>query len=109
MAKFRGKVGYGVSVENPEAPGVFVDRITEVEYTGNVVRNTTKNVPGESLNDDISVENSISIIADGFAVGHFMKIKYVEWAGVRWSVTSVEPQRPRLILNLGSVYNGPTP
>jgi hypothetical protein len=107
MAKFRGKVGYGIAVE--EAPGVHVDRITEVPYKGDVIRNTAKGLPGESLNDDISVGNSISIIADGYAIEHFMRIKYVEWAGVNWTVTDVEVQRPRLILSLGSVYNGPTP
>lgn len=109
MAKFHGKVGYGESVEDPEAPGVFVDRITEITYKGNVIRNTASGVPGESLNDDISVNNSISVIADEFAIKHFMLIKYVEWAGVNWTVTDVEVQRPRLILSLGSVYNGPTP
>jgi hypothetical protein len=109
MAKFHGKVGYGTAVENPQAPGVHEDRITTVTYTGDVVRNSVRPGPGESLNGDISVGHSISIIADGYAIEHFMKIKYVEWAGVNWTVTDVEIQRPRLILNLGSVYNGPTP
>ena len=62
----------------------------------------------EYLNNDISVGNSISIIADQHAIEHFFKIKYVRWAGVLWTVTSVEVQSPRLILSLGSVYNGPT-
>lgn len=109
MARFHGKVGYGLAVEDPEAKGVFVDHITEYKYYGDVIRNTRSLSSGESLNDDISVGNSISIIADGFAVEHFMKIKYVEWAGVNWTVTDVEVQSPRLILSLGSVYNGPTP
>jgi hypothetical protein len=36
-------------------------------------------------------------------------MRYVEWAGVRWDVTDVEVQRPRLILRLGGVYHGPLP
>lgn len=64
--------------------------------------------PGEGLNSDITVTNSISIVADEFAIKHFFKIKYVEWAGEFWTVDNVEVQAPRLILSLGSVYNGST-
>jgi hypothetical protein len=109
MARFNGEVGYGESVETPVGSGVWVDEITEFVYTGDVVRNTRKLDEGETLNNDISVGNSISIIADQYAVEHFFKIKYVRWAGVLWTVTSVQVQSPRLILSLGSVYNGPTP
>lgn len=109
MARFYGEVGYGNAVETPPESGVWVDHICEFSYTGDVLRNTRKLNSGESLNDDISVGNSISVIADQYAVEHFFDIKYVRWAGVLWTVTSVEVQSPRLILSLGSVYNGPTP
>jgi len=109
MARFYGEVGYGDSVETPPGSGVWVNQITEFPYTGDVVRNTRKLEPGESLNDDITVGNSISIVADQKAIEHFFKIKYVRWMGVLWTVTSVEVRSPRLILSLGSVYNGPTP
>lgn len=109
MARFFGEVGYGDSIENPSDSGVWIDVITEAQYYGDVIRNTRKLESGESLNDDITVGNSISIVADDFAVEHFFKIKYVRWAGVLWTVTNVEVRTPRLILSLGSVYNGPTP
>ncbi len=109
MARFNGEVGYGESVETPADSGVWVDEITEFTYTGDVVRNTRKLEDGETLNNDISVGNSISIVADQYANEHFFKIKYVRWAGVLWTVSSVQVQSPRLILSLGSVYNGPTP
>ena len=109
MARFHGEVGYGESVETPSDSGVWVDVITEVPYFGDVIRNTRKLESGESLNDDITVGNSISLVADDYAIKHFMKIKYIRWAGVLWTVTSVEVKAPRLILSLGSVYNGPTP
>lgn len=109
MARFHGKVGYGIAVEDPPGSGVHKDRITEFSYSGDVVKNTRKLPSGDNLNNDISVGNSISIVADAYAISHFMKIKYVEWAGVLWTVTEVEVRSPRLILNLGSIYNGPTP
>lgn len=107
MARFHGVVGYGTTVEN--APGVWVDEIVEYPYRGDVVRNARKLEDGESLNKDISVSNSISILADQYAIDHFFKIKYVKWAGALWTVTTVEVRSPRLILSLGEVYNGPTP
>ena len=109
MARFYGKVGYGEASETPAGSGVWVNSITEVSYTGDVVRNTRRLESGESLNDDISVGNSISIVADQYANEHFFDIKYVEWAGVLWTVTSVEVRSPRLVLTIGSVYNSPTP
>lgn len=108
MARFHGEVGYGETVESPPGSGVWVDQITEFPYTGDVIRNSRRLESGEGLNDDISVGNSISIVADQHAIEHFFKIKYVRWAGVLWTVTTVEVRSPRLILSLGSVYNGPT-
>lgn len=109
MARFHGVVGYGETVETPSGSGVWVDQITEVSYFGDVVRNTRRLDEGEQLNTDISVSNAISIVADQYAIEHFFLIKYVEWAGTLWTVTSVEVHSPRLLLRLGSVYNGPTP
>jgi hypothetical protein len=110
MARFYGKVGYGEPVES--SPGVWDNEITEYSYYGDVVRNTRSlEQSGDTpkLNDDISVGNSISIVADAYAKEHFHLIKYVEWSGSLWTVTSVEVRAPRLVLSLGTVYNGPTP
>ena len=107
MTRFYGPVGYGETVET--APGVWEDQIIEALYFGDVVRNTRQLREGEFLNNDLSVNNSISIVADAYANEHFFAIRYVKWAGTRWSITEVEVQSPRLILRLGGVYNGPTP
>jgi hypothetical protein len=107
MARFFGKVGYGESVET--APGVWVDQIVEYSYYGDVVRNSRELRQGQFLNDDLSVQNSISIVADAYANEHFFAIRYVEWAGTLWTIDSVEVLIPRLLLRLGKVYNGPTP
>ena len=107
MARFYGRVGYGESVE--AEPGVWVDEIVERFYYGDVFRNARNLKEGENLNPDLSVQNSISIVADAYANDHFFAIRYVEWAGALWTVSSVEVQSPRLLLRLGEVYNGPTP
>jgi hypothetical protein len=106
MARFYGRVGYGETIET--APGVWVDLVIERSYFGDVVRNARSLQQGENLNSDLSVQNSISIVADAYANEHFFAIRYVEWAGVLWTVSTVEVQSPRLLLRLGEVYNGPT-
>jgi hypothetical protein len=107
MARFHGRIGYGGTVETE--PGVWVDEITERLYFGDVIRNARNLREGENLNADLSVQNSISIVADAYANDHIFAIRYVEWAGALWTVSSVEVQSPRLLLRLGEVYNGPTP
>ena len=107
MAKFYGKIGYA-----SPAPGIgdeddiYTDRITERPYFGDVTRNTKRNDTGSSINDDLKLNNQISIIADAFAWEHYFAIKYVRWMGACWKVTNVEVQRPRLILTIGDVWNG---
>ena len=107
MARFFGRIGYGETVET--APGVWEDVIVERSYYGDVIRNARNLREGENLNFDLSVQNSIRIVADAYANEHFFNIRYVEWAGALWTVSSVEVQSPRLLLRLGEVYNGPTP
>lgn len=106
MAKFFGVIGYATSVE--KAPGVWDNEIVEYSYYGDVVRNTRKLREGESVNNDLSVNNSISIVADAYANEHFFAIAYIKWAGTLWTVSDVEVQSPRLLLRLGGVYHGPT-
>lgn len=108
--RFFGAIGYSTgTAETPPGSGVWVDNISERSYRGDVVRNIKRDEPGENLHDDLKVNNAISIVADEHAYHHFFAIKYVVWQDVRWAVSAVEVRPPRLILNLGEVYNGPTP
>lgn len=109
MARFHGEVGYGISVEDPPDSGNWVNKITEYSYTGDVIRKQRNLESGDQVNDDITVANSISIVADEYAIEHFAHIKYVRWGGVCWTVPTVEVRHPRLILSIGKVYNGPKP
>lgn len=106
MAKFYGTIGYAVSTEI--RPGVWSNDITERKYFGDVIRNSSRwSTSSESTNDDLTINNQISIVSDPFADQYFYAIKYVEYMGVRWKVTNVEVrQYPRLLLTLGGVYNG---
>lgn len=103
MAKFYGNVGYGVQVET--ALDVYTEEIVPHPHRGDIVRNYTRWENGESLNDNLNVSNSISIVADPFALTHFNSIKWVEWMGAKWKVTGIEVAYPRIILQVGGVWN----
>ena len=103
MAKWYGKIGYAQTVET--TPGVWTEQIAERYYYGDVKRSTRRLQPADKLNDNITVSNEISIISDQFAEQNFHSIRYVEFMGVKWKVSNVEVQFPRLILTVGEVYN----
>lgn len=103
MAKFYGKVGY-LSIEET-SPDVYSEVLTERLYKGDVLRNQKRYQASEGLNDDVIVNNSISIVADSYAYENAFAIKYVQWMGVLWKIISIEIQRPRIILSLGGKYN----
>ena len=106
MTKFYGVIGFGESVEI--RPGVYDDVVVEYTYKGDVKRNTRRSQDGEKVNNDLTVGNSISIVADAYARENFFSMRYIHWAGTNWTVEDVTVQSPRLVLRLGGVYNGPT-
>ena len=104
MNKWYGKVGY---VETSEVePGIWEEQETVRSYYGEFVRNSSKFRTSSDVNDDRDVSVELSIVADPYLDLHFHSIRYVEFAGVKWKVNTVEPKRPRLILTLGGEYNG---
>lgn len=105
MARYYGNIAYGETVEI--RPGVYDQHITKRQHKGEVNKLARSLRGGDAINGSITVQNTISIIADAFALEHFFDIKYVEWLGQKWTVTKVEVERPRLLLTLGEVYNGP--
>lgn len=104
MAKFCGYVGFAVCEET--VPGVWKDQVTEKKYYGDIIRNSRRWEKSENLNDNLNINNQISIIADPYARENFHLIKYVKFMGNPWCVTNVEVEYPRLTLTLGGVYNG---
>lgn len=104
MNKFYGKIGYAISEET--VPGVWIEQIVERSYYGDVIRNIRRLQSSENLNDNINVSNEISIVADAFANQNFHSMRYVEYMGTKWKVSSIEVKYPRLILSIGGVYNG---
>ena len=104
MAKTAGFIGYGVETEIK--PGVWENGPVEKPFYGDLIKNSKRNTNGDGLNDNITINNQISIFADPYAREHFHQIIYVRFMGASWKVTDVTVELPRLILNLGGIYNG---
>lgn len=106
MTRFAGVIGYGEQVEI--RPDVWEEGIVyEKRYFGDVLQTTRRADDGGSVNPELSVTNTISIVADAYANGNFFKMRYLVWNGVYWVVESVEVKPPRLVVRLGGVYSGP--
>lgn len=103
MPKWCGKIGYGVTEET--SPGVWTEEIVERQYYGDIIRNLRRLETSDQVNDNVSVSNEISIVSDPYAFENFHSIRWIEFMGSKWKVTSVEVQYPRLLLSLGGVYN----
>lgn len=109
MNKWFGKVGFMVSVEDPEAQGTYIEEVTEREYYGDILRFSQRwTTVSSKENDDLTVSNRLSILSDPFAMNHFHEIRYVEWMGKNFKVDSIEVDYPRLTLTIGGEYNGDT-
>lgn len=102
MAKWYGVIGYADFVE--VAPGVRPETIIERDYYGDVIRNTRVLQNSGDINDNVNINNQISVVADPYATDHINDMRYVEYLGNKWKVTNADVQYPRLILSLGGLY-----
>lgn len=103
MPKFCGVIGFAVSED--KSPGVWVNRIIERTYYGDLIRNTRRLQTADKVNDDVTISNEISIVSDPYASENFHAMRYAEFMGTKWKITNVDVQYPRLILTLGGIYN----
>lgn len=107
MAKYYGKIGYVKTVET--APSVWMEEAVERPYYGDVQRNTRRwQFQSEGVNDDILVNETISIVADPYAYQNYPYMKYCWRNGVAWKISDISVEYPRIVFNLGGVYNGET-
>lgn len=104
--KYCGNIGFMHTVDKGD--GIWKPKMVSQKYRGDVLDGYSGRWQSVSTkqNDDLSLSARISIVADAFAFHNFSEIKYAEWMGAKWIVTSVEVHPPRLILTIGGVYNG---
>src|SRR5699024_8897651 len=101
MAKYSGMVGYAIQRE--VRPDIWESVPVERKMRGDVYKLSNRVDSGSKVNDDITLNTTISLIADPFAYENFTNLKYVTYLGVKWKVTEVDIQRPRLVLTIGGI------
>lgn len=106
MAKYAGLVGYATQEE--VSPGVWEDVIITRRMRGDILRATTSNQTSDNIHDEVTFNNRFSLIGDPYSKAHFQDMRFIHYAGRLWKVDSVELQHPRLIVEIGGRYNGPT-
>lgn len=103
MSRWFGKVGFGI--EEDKGYGNYETDIVEKEYFGDLIRSYQRNSYSQiSTNDEVTLNNQLSIIADEYSLANLSAIKYAEISGNYWKVTGVEEQYPHLLLSLGGAY-----
>lgn len=107
MTKFSGVIGYTAKDLVEVSPGVWEHSIIETPCSGDILQNANRwEKSSDSTNDNLKIDNRFSIISKPNLLSNLSSIKYLSWCGIKWKVTKVEIQRPRLILTVGEVYNG---
>lgn len=104
MAKFSGLVCYGVQVET--YPGVWETEERTLLMKGDLIRQNADIRESDKVNDDISLGHRVSLVGDAYAFDNYYNIKWIEVHGRKWKVSGIEIQRPRLILDIGGLWNG---
>lgn len=103
MGRFYGVIGYAETKQTE--PGVFEEVITERNYFGDVTRNSRRLESSGGVNDNVNINNEISIVADPYAIQNIYAMRYIEFMGAKWKITNVDVQYPRLKLTVGGLWN----
>lgn len=102
MAKYYGHIGFATQVESE--PGIWTDVIDRRPYKGDILRSGRRYETSENINDHFTITNSFSIISDAFLYSHIPAMRYIEYLGTKFKITSVEIERPRVTISVGGVY-----
>ena len=104
MAKSCIKIGFAKTVET--SPGIWDEQIQEKVYYADVTRRYVKQNYNNTINANVDISNTLSVVANPEILTNLQSIRYVNWMGQRWSIGSIEVNYPRLILGIGGIWNG---
>ena len=102
--KYFGKIGFKV-IDNESNPGVTQTKIIERPYYGEVIRNARRAQNSDKVNDDLTVSNQISLLLDPYLMDNYYNIAYLTFMSNKWKVGNVEMRYPRIIIDIGGLYN----
>ena len=101
--KCSGKIVYARTEET--SPGVYQEIITEKQYYGDVVRNAAQIIDSSTINSNIKLNNSISVLCNNYMSENLGCIRYLTFKKSKWKISSMEIKDNRIIFTLGDLYN----
>lgn len=104
--KYAGVIGFWEG-DKETAPGVYRPKIIERSYTGDLKRKFQRWDTSDKQNDDLSTSNQVEILADLYMQTNFTSIRYLTLHGKKLRVKNATIDYPRVVLEIGGVYNGP--
>jgi hypothetical protein len=105
--RYSGKLG--ISQQKETSPGVWEETITEHDVLGDLVQRTEVLALADTVLPTYRTTTSISVLSRGVGDVDNSSIRYVTYAGKRWTIGSLVDQRPRLVIYIGEEYHGPIP
>lgn len=100
--KWYGKIAYSENVE--VEPDIWEPHATAREYFGDLLRNTHNEKATNTINNSITINNQLSVVADSELLNHLHSILWVTFGGVKWRISSVSVEPPRLVLTFSEPY-----
>lgn len=102
--KYSGKIGFAV-MKN-EGDGIYTEEIEEKVYYGDLLSSRWNNENNQnSTNTNVRLNNSISVICDKYLSENISVMRYITYKNSKWCITGIEIQPPRIIINIGGIYN----
>lgn len=106
MARFSGKIGFATTSESVSEPSVYEETITERKYTGFILTEYNNHNDKTTINTDVRLNMRFSIIMDPYTAQNINNLRYIEYMGTKWKISSVEVKLPGLIISIGDMWNG---
>lgn len=104
--KYSGNAGFRLEDVEVE-PGVYESKIVVKPIKGDLINDTTFRNQNNSKStiDNVQITNRLSIVAHPFLMKHITNLLYVTFMGQKWKVERYAIKSPRIILDLGGLYN----
>ena len=105
--RYFGELGLATTtVEDPDAPGVFVPVQQTLAVKGDVLRSARYVTNGQNTtNNSLTMQNRISIVLSEKLLNSINYVEYLTYMDVKWKVTNIEIVGDRPIMTLGGVWN----
>lgn len=105
--RYSGKLG--TSEQTEVSPGVWEEVITEHDFIGTVTSRSEAVDQGDSILPTYRTTTTVSGLARGLGQMDNSNLRYLTYAGRKWTIRTDQSKYPKLLLFIGEEYRGPIP